>query len=224
MDQYRIDGDCRNNGLGDAGDGTDVTAGEWVSTDPQAPFGATESLLPSIFRHRPEWFTVLTNVDTEASEPVVWDFLASLALAENVKVIVEAGTYRGHASMAMAEACSVWNRPETHIYTADVTDHHATDIFTRMGLASFITFFHGRFEDMPVPGPVDLAFVDASELATPYLRLQYVNLLLPRMAPNGLIVVDDATDDGWPGAKLLREQCDVYLQIGRGLALFQSHR
>lgn len=190
--------------------------------EPDAPVGV--AVLPRVFGPRAEqWMELMPRTDSSASDPQLWDFLAALAIAQNVDVIVEAGTYRGNACFAMAEALRLGGR-EAMIYTADVVDYHITEPLRTMGLEQFVDLYVGRFEQMldeRVPGLIDLAFVDASD-ENPWLRLEYVNLLVPRMAPHGLIVVDDCTDDAWPGAKILRDHACVYLPLGRGTCLFQS--
>lgn len=168
------------------------------------------------------WLRMLKNVDTVASHPDTWDVLAMLVRALRPAVVVEAGTYRGHATFAMAEA--MWSADiDGHIYTADVEDHDIWPTLDNAGLVDYVTYHHGRFEQMleNVPGPINIAFIDASEDATPDLRIRYVNAVVPRLAPHGVVVVDDATDDGWPGAEVLRKSCGLYLPLGHGLAIYQ---
>lgn len=199
-------------------------AGQWTPVSPKAPSADREVMLPRIFHPRCDfWLPLLSSVDDTASDPAVWDFLASMIAALQPRVIVEAGTYRGHGAFAMGEAL-LRDKIEGHIHTADVEDHYVYDALDRAGLGQYVTFYHGRFEHMLelVQGPIDLAFIDASEEENAALRIDYLNLVLPRLSPHGIAIVDDATDDGWPGAKVLRDQCSLYLPTGRGLALFQA--
>ena len=202
-----------------------ATVGRWKSIDPHVE-GAEEGpslTLPRIFRERQDvWLPLLRNVDTVSSHPELWDFLAVLVEATDAQLVVEAGTYRGHATFAMAEAMRQRGKGG-HIYTSDVQDHGVVDVLDAVGLTS-VSFVQTRFEHMvnALDGEIDLAFIDASEIETPSLRIDYVNLLVPRMRSRGVIVVDDCADDAWPGAKILRDACSMYLPLGRGTTVFQK--
>jgi predicted O-methyltransferase YrrM len=180
--------------------------------------------MPCVFWHRADfWHGLLADsVDTTASHPETWDFLAQLVTGLNARTVVEAGTYRGHAALAMAEAMRV-GCIDGCIYTADVVDHGVEALAEQAGLSRYLSFTRDRFETMvePLDG-IDLAFIDASEEQTPALRIDYLNLVWEKLAPNGVAVVDDATNDEWPGAALLREKCGLYLPGGHGLAIFQK--
>jgi predicted O-methyltransferase YrrM len=196
----------------------------WVAIDPIQDVEASSAFMPRVFTFREDfWMRYLERVDSTASHPDMWDFLASLVLATNAKVIVEAGTYKGHATFAMAESLALAKR-EGMIYTADVVDHDIGEVLQEAGLSRFVQFYEMRFEEMlkDIDEPIDLAFVDASETENARLRLDYVELLIPKLSPNGVIVVDDSTDDEWPGAKALRDACCLYLPVGRGITLFQT--
>ncbi len=202
----------------------------WLPTgeiDPDIP--SQFFTVPRVFRRAdraPLWTAYFTEVDNTASHYEVWDFLAEMVRPAHIKTIVEAGTYRGHGTFAMAESLYLGGRTDAHLWTADVEDHGVQNVLDAMDLTRYVSFFHGRFEAMLnlVTIPIDFAFVDASELDRPMLRLEYLNLLLPRMSPHGLAVVDDSTDDEWTGAKLLRQQANLYLPLGRGLTIFQGLR
>lgn len=182
---------------------------------------------PRIFRHRADiWNPYMECVDTTASNPATWDFLAALVAAQQAKCIVEAGTYRGHGTFAMAESVAINHWHDAHIWTADVEDHGVQAVLDATGLAPWVTVCIERFETMldRITQPIDLAFIDASEEDNAMLRLQYVDLVLPKLAPNGIIVCDDSTNDTWEGAKMLRAQASLYLPVGTGLTLFQRSR
>ncbi len=168
------------------------------------------------------WGPLLATVDNAASHPETWDFLAAMVEATDAKVTVEAGTYRGHGTFAMAEACFL--RGTGHVWSADVEDHGVWDVLCDTGLSAHTTLYIGRFENMlgMVPSPIDLAFIDASELATPLLRVEYVDMVLSRLSPHGVCIVDDCTDDAWEGAKMLRDRASLYLPLGHGLVVIQK--
>lgn len=183
--------------------------------------------MPMIFRHREAlWFSIVKDLDTNASDPRSWDFLAQCAAMPHVHTIVEAGTYRGHGTFAMVESLYQHRKNDAHIFTADVEDYGVSEVLAATGTAPAVTFFHGRFEAMldTIQAPIDLAFIDASEVERPLLRLEYVNLVLPRLSPHGLCIVDDCTDDAWAGAKMLRNAANIYFPVGHGFCLFQGKR
>jgi predicted O-methyltransferase YrrM len=180
--------------------------------------------LPRIFWDRAAlWQSILSDVDNDSSHPDTWDILADLVVALKARTVVEAGTHKGHAAMAMAEAMRIYEI-DGCVYTADVIDKDADKAVHDAGLANFIQPFIGPFDKMldDVWSLIDLAFIDASDHDNADLRLEYVELVRPRLAPHGVIVVDDATDDGWEGAKKLRDTCDLYLPVGHGIAIYQA--
>jgi predicted O-methyltransferase YrrM len=179
--------------------------------------------MPRIFWDRhPIWQTILADVDNDSSHPDTWDLLADLVVALKARVVVEAGTHKGHAALAMAEAMRVYDI-DGCVYTADVLDKGAGKAIEAAGLENFIQRHTMPFDGMleEVWSPVDLAFIDASNHDNANLRMEYVQLVQPRLSEHGVIVVDDATHDGWEGAKWLRDTCDLYLPVGHGLAIYQ---
>lgn len=199
--------------------------GQWHGVGEVEATSALRMPMPRIFLRRLDvWAPILSYLDTITSHPDIWDLLVELMLANDPKVIVEAGTYRGHATFAMAEALRIAGK-EAHIYTADTDDHHVPDLLEQVELSAYVTCHHGPFAEMleAVPDPIDFAFIDASSIDNAALRIDCLNLVGPRLAPWGLIVVDDSTDDGWQGAKVLRDNCALYLKVGRGLTVFQKH-
>ena len=213
--------------LGDAPDRARRVV-EWTQQgEINAELPAQTFVIPTIFERRREmWGPVLSRLDTLASHPECWDLLAQLASSPHVTTIVEAGTYKGHAVFAMAEALHRLGRTNTHIWTADIEDHGVPSILEHVGLSRYATFHLGRFDEMleRITAPIDLAFIDASEEGFPLLRLDYANRVLSRLAPNGVIVVDDSTNDAWEGAAMLRAQANLYLPLGHGLTFFQGPR
>lgn len=182
--------------------------------------------MPRVFWGRPEvWVDFLARIDTTASHPETWAFLAEMVNSTKAKVIVEAGTYRGHALFAMAEALSV-SEQEGHIWSADLVDYHVMDALVSVGLDSYVTLGIGDFQEMmiqEVKEPIDLAFVDASDPLNALLRMETVQFLKPRMRKGGLIIVDDCADTvGFPQAIALQEASDLYLPLGRGTCVFQA--
>jgi caffeoyl-CoA O-methyltransferase len=203
-----------------------VTVGLWQPVDPRND--VVEEImtpLPWVFWRRGElWKDFLALVDTTASHPEVWGFLSQMVNATGARVIVEAGTYRGHGCFAMAEALLCTGQ-EGHIWSADIVDHHVDDALRVVGLSEYVSLAIGKFDEMveeQIAEPIDLAFVDASDPNNSMLRVDYVDFLYPRMRKGGLIVVDDCGDvEGWPSAQILRDTCNLYLPLGRGTCVFQ---
>lgn len=198
---------------------------KWEPVD--GTLGASvEFTMPRVIRSRlASFLPFFERVDMNASHPDSWDFLAECVRHPWVKTVVEAGTYMGHGTFAMAESLRL-RGGEGHIWTADVTDFGVVDAFQRLQLSERVSWCHGRFEDMltHIVDPIDFAFIDASQDGDPRMRVDYLDLVLPRLSPYGLVVVDDCLDSPenlWPEAKELRERCDVYLPLGNGLTIFQ---
>ena len=180
-------------------------------------------LVPSIFWPRLfDWTPYVSRMDTMASYPATLDVLASLIIYTQPKVIVEAGTYRGHATFAMAEALYLYQR-DAHVYTADPADYSVESVLHDMKLTPYATFFQGAFEEMlvTISGDIDFAYIDASASNDPELRTRYLDLVLGRLSTGGLIVVDDASSEEPVGAAL-RERCNLFLPRHHGLAIFQT--
>lgn len=203
-----------------------MTALTWESRSPQATNGVLKEAvaLPRIFWGRPQfWQDLVGNLDDMASHPTTWDTLASFVTALKPTVIVEAGTYRGHATLAMAEALHLERIPG-RIATADVNDFGVKEVVAFAGLSEHVVCYHGLFETMlaRIPEPIDLAFIDASDPDNSRQRLDHLEAVWPRLRMGGVALVDDATNDAWEYAKTLRDTCDVYLPVGMGIAVYQK--
>lgn len=197
----------------------------WSPSAAMPPNAETLSaFLPRVFQARLEaWMPYLHVIDTSSSHPDTWDFLCELVRGLQARVIVEAGTYRGHATFAMAESLRR-DEQEGHIWTADVEDFAVQEVLDAMGLADRVTFVHGRFEEMlaTVPKPIDLAFIDASEPDNARYRVECLQHIWPHMASLGIVVMDDCAKDEWPHASELRARSSLYLPTNHGLCLFQK--
>lgn len=201
--------------------------GDWHALAEDATDERGSSHMPRVFWARIDlWGPLFHLVDQMTSHPDVWDLLATLIQSNRPRVIVEAGTYRGIATMAMAEALALVDDTEAMVYTADVVDFHVKDLVIASGHHGRVMPWLGRFEDMltTIPGPIDFAFIDASELETPRLRVDYAELVYDRLSPGGLIVVDDCADDAWPYARHMRQWASLYVPAGRGTVIIQKPR
>lgn len=171
----------------------------------------------------PTRHSMYTAYDLMASSPETVDLLCSLVLLLRPAVIVESGTYQGHAALAMAQACK--EAQSGHLWTADVEDYCVQGMSTAIAaarLTDWITYDTVGYEAMLEAHDlrdIGLAWLDASHTDHPHLRTRHLALTRPRMAATGLILMDDLAED-WPGAHALRAQADLYLPFGRGLGFF----
>ncbi|MCW2996023.1 MAG: O-methyltransferase [Conexibacter sp.] len=127
------------------------------------------------------------------SGPVVGRLLETLVFVMRPRLVVEVGTYAGYSALAMAAALPLGGR----LVTLEIADQHA-DFAQRHVDASP---FADRIEILRGPalasldsldGPFDLVFIDADKTGYP----DYYEAALAKLAPTGLIVVDNTLRDG----------------------------
>lgn len=167
---------------------------------------------------------VFTELDTMDSAPATTDLLVSLALFTAPRVIVEAGTYKGHTSVALAYVtmqagidCTVWTTD-----TVNYLDPKLPAILGELGVVDRIKFGRGDFAAMleNVKDSIDLAYIDASS-SNSELRWEHFNAVWPRMRVGGLVCVDDCAGD-WPHANDFCRMASLYLPANRGLAILKK--
>ncbi len=121
------------------------------------------------------------------SDAEVGRILGILARATGARRIVEVGTAIGYGALCLARGA-----PAAQVVSID-TDPARLEIgrrfLTRAGVADRVELREGAaLEVLPtLDGPFDLAYVDA--VKTEYR--QYLELLVPRMALGGLVVMDN---------------------------------
>jgi predicted O-methyltransferase YrrM len=127
------------------------------------------------------------------SGPVVGRLLETLVFAGRPQLVVEIGTYAGYSALAMAAALP----PGGRVVTLELDDVHA-DFAQRHVDASP---YADRIEIVRGPalaslarldGPFDMVFIDADKTGYP----DYYEAALAKLAPTGLIVVDNTLRDG----------------------------
>ena len=148
--------------------------------------------------------------DGTASEIEMTDFLYGLVRMLKPKLIVETGTYRGHAAMSMAEACL--ENSFGKVVSCDIENHNVFN---------------------PLPDLCDLRI--SSSLDLPELRtadLVYSDSLVPLrpkeyelVKPGCVFVVHDTArsytgnpDQSWLG-KWVRAQGGLTFSAGRGFGI-----
>jgi predicted O-methyltransferase YrrM len=170
----------------------------------------------------------LPTWDLEATAPEQCELLRALIRCHKPRVVVEAGTYKGHGAIAIAEA--LWRNGATgHIWTADPYDFGQPAT-----LAPYpnVTFYREDFLTMLTRlDSVNFAYIDASEWGPngrdASLRVRHFEAVLPKLEPGGLVCVDDTLADDWndgEGGKSvlrIREKC-FNLRFLRGLSVYQA--
>lgn len=118
-------------------------------------------------------------------------FLTLLVRLVGARRAVEVGTFTGLSSLAIAKGLPA----DGHLLCCDVSAEWtdlARDAWTRAGVADRIDLVISPAAEtlaaLPTDGePIDFAFIDADKGG----YRTYVDLLLPRMRPGALIVVDN---------------------------------
>ena len=116
-------------------------------------------------------------------------------------LILETGTHRGRSTRAIAEACFL--NQIGHVYTVDMTDY---GLFTHGAIREhekpYVTQIIGHtpevFEQEPLAAlsGIDFAYIDGDHTREGLIAdLEYVD---SHRAPECIILVDNARDEGWP--------------------------
>ena len=140
-------------------------------------------------------------------------FLELLVFGLGAKRVLELGTYSGYSALSMAAGL-----PEGgHIDTCEADEQHAEvarRYIARSPYADRITVHLGPALDTikQLEGEFDFVFVDADKEN----YLNYYEALLPRLAPNGLMAIDNTLwsgrvlddEDDSEGTRVIRELND----------------
>jgi caffeoyl-CoA O-methyltransferase len=118
-----------------------------------------------------------------------------LARAIGAREAVEIGTFTGYSALAVARGMG----PKGHLLCLDVNEEWtaiAREHWERAGVADRIELRLGpaldSLQTLPAGEQFDLAFVDADKTGYP----DYVELLLPRLRPGGLLLLDNTLRQG----------------------------
>lgn len=143
------------------------------------------------------------------SDPEIGRFLGILARATGARLIVEIGTAIGYGALCLARGA-----PEARVVSIDTDPERlaaARHYLERAGVADRVELIEGAaLEVLPrLPGPFDLAYVDA--VKKEYRR--YLDQLVPKLRVGGVVALDnllwkgrvaDPPDDDDPDADALR--------------------
>ncbi|MEO8878214.1 MAG: O-methyltransferase [Polyangiaceae bacterium] len=122
------------------------------------------------------------------SDPEVASFLAVTAIAAQPKFIVELGTNLGYGAIVLARAAGADARVLTIEMSSELCEV-ARDFIREAGLEARIEVRQGAAiqELEKITQPIDLAYVDCVKEEYP----RYLELLVPRLSPRGIIVADN---------------------------------
>jgi caffeoyl-CoA O-methyltransferase len=120
-------------------------------------------------------------------------FLEMLVWAASAKRVLEIGTYSGYSALSMAAALP----DDGRIVSCEIYDKHAEFAKRHIDASPYADRIEVRLGPAletieQLDGPFDLVFVDADK--TGYAG--YVEAVLPKLAPRGLIVIDNTL---WSG-------------------------
>lgn len=99
--------------------------------------------------------------------------------------IVELGCFTGYSTLCLAEGLA----PDGELHTIEINDEDADVLTERFADDTRIHLHIGDALQLltQIPGNWDLAFIDANKRH----YCEYLDLLIPRMAPNGIILADN---------------------------------
>lgn len=175
---------------------------------------------------------ILPPWDGHASCLEQLEILAGLIRAQRPQTVVESGTYRGHGAIFMGDA--IRRNGTGHLWTADPVDYgQHTHIFEQNGLWGAVSVHLERFETMlgNVRGVIDFAYIDGSGENPPKglgagLRWLHFEAVRKRLAPGGIICVDDTAADDWTdgeggrSVQRIRDACQLNFKFLRGLSVY----
>jgi caffeoyl-CoA O-methyltransferase len=177
-----------------------------MSTDRRRPPWLDAAIFHYVAEHATQPDEVLTDLANETAEVTgraagmqIGDdqgaLLQLLTAVTGARLAVEIGTFTGYSSICIARGLA----PDGRLLCFDISEEYtavARRAWARAGLEDRIELTIGpaaeSLRGLP-DQPVDFAFIDADK--TGYL--DYVESLLPRMRPDGLVCVDNTL---WGGS------------------------
>ncbi len=144
-------------------------------------------------------------------------FLSFLVTMLRPQLVLEVGTFTGYSALSMAEALP----PGGRIVTCDISEDHVAIARRHIDASPHreqIDIRVGPAIDTlkSLDGPFDLAFIDADK--TGYL--DYYEAIVPKLAPGGVIAVDNVL---WSGRVLDDAPVDEGDESTRALREFNDH-
>jgi caffeoyl-CoA O-methyltransferase len=150
------------------------------------------------------------------SDPEVASFLAVTARARAPKLVVELGTNIGYGAIVLARAAG----PEAKVVTVELSHEHcqtARGFIEEAGLSAHIEVVQGAALTVlaSIAGPIDMAYVDCVKEE----YRQYLDLLVPKLSPRGVIVADNVL---WRGHVANPDAAGGEAPRARALAAFNA--
>jgi predicted O-methyltransferase YrrM len=149
------------------------------------------------------------------------ELLHHIALASNARTIIEIGTSYGFSGLFWGAALKTTGG---RLHTIDISQkkfESSKSTFAAAGLADVITNHLGDAREVlkTIPGPIDIAFIDADK---PACR-DYFETLWPKIRPGGSIITDNATThrselaDFINHLRALPDASSVEVAVGNGI-------
>ncbi len=167
--------------------------------------------------------------DVTATSREQCDLLRALIGVLRPEVVVEAGTYKGHAAFFMGHSLS--DIGAGHLWTADPIDHGVARLVREWRLEQWVTYQQRDFLDVLAELPVvDFAYIDASADGPTgaELRWRHFQAVLSKLRPGGVVCVDDTATDDWcdgeggRSVERIRAVCGLNFRFGSGLSIYHS--
>jgi len=158
--------------------------------DPRVEKYAVEHTTPE-----PPWLAALAE-ETRMVGTLEGRLLTAVVAMLRPRSVLEIGTFTGYSALSMAEALPAGGR----IVTCDISEEHLAIARRHIAASPYAGVIEVRsgpaLETIAtLPGPFDLVFIDADK--TSYSA--YFDATLPKLAPHGVILVDNVL---WSGRLL----------------------
>ena len=157
------------------------------------------------------------------SDPEVASFLAITARAARPRLVVELGTNIGYGAIVLARAAGPDARVVSIEYSKDLVEE-ARGFIAEAGLSDRVEVRHGMAipELEKITTPIDMAYVDCVKEEYP----RYLELLVPRLSANGVIIADNVLWRGMVAREAMPDQERARVEALRAfnLALVQHPR
>ena len=158
---------------------------EYADAHTTAPTASLEAVDASTKEDFPAWGMMVGRQEGR--------FLEMLVFALQATSVLEIGTFTGYSAIAMAAGLAKGGS----IISLEVDPHHAKVArgnIAAAGYESYVSVIEGpalrSLEELQ--GPFDLVFIDADKVSYD----SYYEAVLPKLAPHGLIVVDNTLQSG----------------------------
>jgi caffeoyl-CoA O-methyltransferase len=127
------------------------------------------------------------------SGPVAGRLLEFLTFLARPRLVLELGTYSGYSALTMAAVLP----PGGRIVTCEVSEEHAAFAQRHIDASPYADRIEIRLGPAletiaELDGPFDLVFIDADKRGYP----GYYDAVVPKLAPSGLIVIDNTLQEG----------------------------